>query len=247
MAIRAVLFDLFDTLVDLSMNGLPTVEVRGRTFPSTLGALHERVRAHREMPFDEFADAMLKVDRALAAEHMSRGRELPTLVRFQALAQHLDLGDAALPRELTETHMGLLRGQVTAVDHHPEVLAQLDGLALGVCSNFSHSETALRVLEDAGLRWHFDAIVVSDLTGWRKPRPEIFEAALAAVGVGPDEALHVGDSLSADVAGAAAAGLKTAWITRRIADPAEALAEHDGPSPDHLIADLGELPKLLLA
>jgi len=241
MAIRAVLFDLFDTLVDLSMAGLPPVEIGGRTFPSTMGALHERVQRHREIPFDVFAKAVVAVDRELAAEHMARGRELPTLVRFEALAAHLGLGDDALPRELTETHMGLLRGQVSSVAHHPEVLSGLDALPLGVCSNFSHSETALRVLEDAGLRWHFDAIVVSDTAGWRKPRPEIFEAALAAVGVRPDEALHVGDNLKADVAGAAAAGLQTAWITRRVADPEAALSEHDGPTPDHRIADLREL------
>ncbi len=75
--------------------------------------------------------------------------------------------------------------------------------------------------------------------------PEIFEAALAALGVAPDEAVHVGDSLKADVAGAAALGIRTVWITRRIADPAEALAKYEGPAPDATIADLRELEACL--
>ena len=41
MPIRAIVFDLFDTLVDLSMEGLPRVKVREHEFPSSLGALHE--------------------------------------------------------------------------------------------------------------------------------------------------------------------------------------------------------------
>jgi FMN phosphatase YigB (HAD superfamily) len=48
----------------------------------------------------------------------------------------------------------------------------------------------------------------------------------------------VGDNLAADVAGAAALGIRTVWITRRVADPAAALAKHTGARPDHQIADL---------
>jgi len=91
----------------------------------------------------------------------------------------------------------------------------------------------------------FDAVLVSDAFGLRKPRREIFEAVLEQLGVPPGETLHVGDSLRADVGGARAAGLRTAWITRRIADPEKALREHQGPLPDHALADLAELPALL--
>jgi len=55
----------------------------------------------------------------------------------------------------------------------------------------------------------------------------------------------VGDSLRADVVGAAALGIKTAWLTRRVKDPRAALAEHTGPAPDFTIGDLAELPALL--
>ena len=54
MAIRAVVFDLFDTLVDLSMQDLPRVEIDGRSVPSTAGALHRAVAADAGVDFERF-------------------------------------------------------------------------------------------------------------------------------------------------------------------------------------------------
>ena len=246
MAIRAVLFDLFDTLVDLDMAGLPRVKVGDREFPTTAGALHAHVAARAPLSLEDFVAALYATDEALRTERYGAGRELPTLERFQALAERLELTDPDLPRLLTETHMALLRGQVGLLGHHAPLLAELGRrLRLGVCSNFSHSQTALAILEEAGLRWHLDAVLVSDAIGYRKPRPEIFTAALSALGTAPEETLHVGDSLRADVAGAAALGIRTAWITRCVRDPAKALAEHEGPRPDLVVADLAELAEHL--
>jgi len=87
--------------------------------------------------------------------------------------------------------------------------------------------------------------VISDAIGFRKPRAEIFEAVLAELGVAPEETLHVGDNLAADIGGAAPLGIRTAWITRRIADREAALRAHEGPSPDRVIADLAEIEDLL--
>lgn len=52
------------------------------------------------------------------------------------------------------------------------------------------------------------AIVDSHVVGFAKPDPRIFDTALSAAGVGPAEAIHVGDSRFADVAGAVAAGIR---------------------------------------
>jgi len=101
------------------------------------------------------------------------------------------------------------------------------------------------LLEEAGLRDSIHAVVVSDTNGYRKPRPEIFADVLAQLGTAPAETLHVGDSLVADIAGAAGARINTAWLTRRVPDPDAALAEYDGPEPEHVLADLGELVSLV--
>jgi HAD superfamily hydrolase (TIGR01509 family) len=246
MAIRAVIFDLFDTLVDLLQENLPLEEHHGAVLPASVRALHAVASRRGPVPFDAFTRAMLDGSRDFAETHFARGREVPTLLRFQDLTRRLALDDVGLPGVLTEVHMGILRAQVRSLPHHVEVLAAVRRRArLGLCSNFSHSETALGVLDQAGLRPHLDAVVISDAFGLRKPRPEIFEEALARLSVAAEEAVHVGDNLRVDVVGAAALGIRTIWLTRRIPDPEAALHEHEGARPDLVLADLAELPDAL--
>ena len=246
MAIRAVVFDLFDTLVDLPMDTLPRVEIEGRHLTSTAAALHEALRARTAIGFDAFARALSAVDREWRATHWERDRELSTHDRFARVATALDLDDPELPGILTAVHMGMLESIAVAPAHHAALLARLhDRYRIGLCSNWTWSPTALSILETTRLRPSLDAVVISADHGLRKPRREIFEATLAALGVTPDEAVHVGDNLKADVAGAAALGIRTVWITRCIPDPAAALAKHTGARPDHQIADLAELERLL--
>ncbi len=246
MAIRAVVFDLFDTLVDLSLQNLPRVEIGGRSVPSTAGALYEVVATHSEIDFERFIAVLSEIDRAFRETRHARGLELPTLERFEAVVDRLGIDAPELPGVLTETHMGLIRKQISVPENHKRVLDDLvRRVRLGLCSNFSHSAMALSLLDDCGFRSHLDALVISDAIGIRKPRAEIFEAVLGELGVAPQETLHVGDSLSADIGGAAPLGIRTAWITRCIADREAALRAHEGPSPDHVIADLAEIEGLL--
>jgi putative hydrolase of the HAD superfamily len=55
---------------------------------------------------------------------------------------------------------------------------------------------------------------VSEEAGVAKPDPKIFEIALDRLGVGALETVMVGDSWINDIAGAAAAGLRTVWFNR---------------------------------
>lgn len=52
----------------------------------------------------------------------------------------------------------------------------------------------------------FQAYSFSDETGFVKPKPEAFLTALSALGVAPEEALHVGDLPQTDIKGAFGAG-----------------------------------------
>jgi len=47
-----------------------------------------------------------------------------------------------------------------------------------------------------------------------KPRKELFELALKSAGLSADEVVHIGDSLSSDIRGAAAVGIDAIWINR---------------------------------
>jgi len=47
-----------------------------------------------------------------------------------------------------------------------------------------------------------------------KPRKELFELALAGTGFSAEQVVHIGDSLSSDIEGAGALGIRTLWINR---------------------------------
>jgi putative hydrolase of the HAD superfamily len=240
--IRAVSLDLFDTLVDLYMDRLPLVEISGRRIPSTYGLLHAASLQWHGLDFERFAAELGQNDREGRETHYAVHRELPTIDRFRSFARRVRVDDDAMAQLLTRVHMAEIRKQARSLAHHPDVLARLRGrVKLAVCSNFSHGETAREVLADAGLGASFDAIVVSDEIGLRKPKAEIFAAVSERLGIPPEEILHVGDNLEADVGGASAAGMRTAWLTRRVADLAAARAAYAGPEPGLVIADLAEL------
>lgn len=101
----------------------------------------------------------------------------------------------------------------------PRLLQSLKsrGLVLGVISNFDYR--LYRVMEALGLARYFDSVTISSETGWAKPAPEIFRAALARHGLSPAEAIHVGDSETHDLRGACAAGLGAVLIDPQNAQP----------------------------
>jgi len=105
---------------------------------------------------------------------------------------------------------------------------------LAVVSNFDSRLTG--ILADLGMADRLDAVVFSSLAGSAKPDPGIFHQALGRLGVAPGRALHVGDSPRADLAGAAAAGVR-GLLLRRGGPP--------GSGSDAVIASLSELVPLL--
>ena len=83
-------------------------------------------------------------------------------------------------------------------------------LKLAVVTN-GPSVLQRRKLAVLGIEQMFDAILVSEEEGVRKPDAGIFQRALQRCGIGPREALFVGDHPIADIEGAHNAGLRVAW------------------------------------
>ncbi|HEU0237050.1 MAG TPA: HAD family hydrolase [Candidatus Limnocylindrales bacterium] len=85
-------------------------------------------------------------------------------------------------------------------------------VSVGIVSNWDG--TVARLLAEAGICQlgpgplpRVEVIVDSAVVGWEKPDPRIFRVALDALGIEPARAVHVGDSVRADVDGAVAAGV----------------------------------------
>lgn len=83
-----------------------------------------------------------------------------------------------------------------------------------------------------GLGHLFSAAINAHEVGFAKPDPRTFRLACERAGVAPDEALHIGDDLHADVRGARAAGLQAAWLRR---------PELGNAAVDRLVLESGEV------
>jgi putative hydrolase of the HAD superfamily len=130
---------------------------------------------------------------------------------------------AALPahaREVADLRGALLGAlRFRPYPEVPAVLAALGEMQIArvVVSNW---DVSLReVLDRTGLAPLLDGVVISAEVGAAKPDPAIFARALELAGVGPAEALHVGDTADADLAGARAAGVHGLHLDRSRADP----------------------------
>jgi len=245
--VRAIVFDLFDTLVDLRFSRLPRAEIDGRAVPSTLVEQHRAVveRGHA-IDLRVFAATLRESDRELRRSHLDRGREVPTTVRFSRVVDRLGIRDGELPDVLTRAHMAAIRSVAETPSHHPEVVRALaERYRLGLCSNFSHAATAREILAGAGLGGLFASLTISEAVGVRKPSREIFLHVLGELEATPADAVHVGDDLEADVRGASALGMRTIWVDRRVRDRERALAAYDGPAPTWVVRDLSALGGLL--
>ncbi len=114
------------------------------------------------------------------------------------------------------------------------------GLHVGMVSNVDEDQLE-HLLEISGLRPYFDEILSSERAGSCKPDGEIFERALASAECSPSEAIFVGDSRPADIAGANAKGLRSVLIWHRADRPPPA----GDPQPAHVIRSIPELLELV--
>jgi HAD superfamily hydrolase (TIGR01662 family) len=131
------------------------------------------------------------------------------------------------------------------LDANPTLQGLRDqGYRIGLISNAADDRDVQTLIDKAALRPYFEVILTSAAEGIRKPNPRIFHKALESLGVRPERAAMIGDTLGADILGAKNAGIYAIWITRRADSPAN--RDHlDTIQPDAVIDSLGELPGLL--
>lgn len=97
-------------------------------------------------------------------------------------------------------------------DTLPFLERAVTGHRLAVVSNFDRRLHL--ILANLGLASYFEKIISSADAKARKPDPEIFQYALREMSTSPEETLHIGDSQSADIEGAARSGMRAFRIRR---------------------------------
>ena len=231
MAIKAVTFDVGGTLL------FPQPSV-ARTFVDAAAEWGYRI------PVEE-AEAHIPACWALYFDEYERDGDFwcthEGCKRIWVLQYRLlcDLcGVRAHKDEIVEAvYAAFLRGHHWGV--FPDVVPALEAIAsvgvrMAVVSNWDAD--LLNILDDLRLSRYFDVRLPSGLVGLRKPNPAFFAHALACLGCGADEVLHVGDMDDADGDGPLALGIRSLIIERegRAHDPRFAVIDDLRQVVEHL-------------
>ncbi len=230
MAIQAVLFDMFDTLIIIEKNH----EFYAHSLKKTHKVL---VDNGVNVKFAVFRDAYIKARDELYVEADARLEEPHFNLRIANALKNLGYPLGANSDVVTKATNAFCEGFMDYVridDNAKKTLETLHGkYKLGIISNFAIPECVDKLLKKHGLDKLFDVVIVSATVNKRKPSPEIFEKALANLDVTAENAVFVGDTVDADVEGAKSAGMKSIYIERR--------PQKESICPDQTIKSLGEL------
>ena len=118
--------------------------------------------------------------------------------------EHIARAVDAVDRTMIDYPPALIDGAAAAIRE----LARHFRLAVVSDTGFVTGRAQDAILERDGIRQYFVATVYSMDVGHAKPRPEPFLTALAALGVEPARAIHIGDIERTDVAGALNVGMR---------------------------------------
>jgi HAD superfamily hydrolase (TIGR01549 family) len=252
MSIKAVLFDLGDTLWHYP-EMRPRDEVREETTRRLLALIK---RWGYEINLDRRIigrDIRLAITEATedAFEGDLRSPDYPEICR--QVARRLGM---RITREQAEELWDTwnLEGQFLGRRLYPDVLDTLRwlkerGYRLGSVTNRGWSGPRFwKEMDELGLTPFFEVVSISCEVGYLKPHPAIFWHALERMGLRPEEAAMVGDHLRADVAGAKALGMVAIWRRPPQGEPVAPTedAPDDGAEvpPDYTIDAIGQIREL---
>jgi putative hydrolase of the HAD superfamily len=226
--IRAILFDLDDTLWDCR----PVILRAEQALFDFLRARYPRVTDRHDL------ESMRALRVEVAREHPAMGHDF-TWLRLETLRRHAR--EAGYAETMAEEAFEAFYHARNDVVLYEDVRPALERLVAGGYRLFaiSNGNANLRAI---GLDRYFEATLAAREAGMLKPDPRIFDQLLGRARLRATQAAHVGDDPEADVKGARAAGVTPVWLDR-----AGAGWRDEAPVPPVVINTLHELPDALHA
>lgn len=194
---KAILFDLFETLITEREAGRNTMDI-GTPECDSPAALLGMSEAHFETEWVQRRPGRMK----------GHFPDYYAVIKNICESAQLDV-DPHLLKSLNEHRLAAKKQPYQTMDNQViEMLQTLKecGLKIGLVSNCSGEETEGLFL--GSLASLLDEIVLSYQEGMSKPQQEIYQLACDRLGVMPSEAIFIGDGGADELAGARKAGLK---------------------------------------
>ncbi|MBK8903415.1 MAG: HAD family hydrolase [Anaerolineaceae bacterium] len=240
--IRAVLFDMDDTLIDWSGAQGDITAIETRHLRNVYNYLTGQ--NHQLPPFPDFFEQFRTTMFAVWAEAKKEWTGVSFSGVLQTLFDCYGLNADQIDMEavLQAYDWGVVPG-VVPFDDTISVLAQLknEGYKTGLITN-SMQPIWMREIELSafGLLDYLDTRLTSGDVGYMKPHPVIYRRALELLGVAPEAAVFVGDRPENDIAGANEVGLTSVLIS-----PPHLNRDLNGVEPNFTISKLEELLPIL--
>lgn len=233
---RAVLVDVGDTLVHLD-------RPRDEVFQTNLEALHNYLTS-QSIKFDaeKFNDIFIHIFNDATHQADLSNIEIPMeeIISKSLRKSGMSALEVDLPRKAM---IEFYTPEVEAWQLYSDTVETLTELSkeyvMGVISNTKSDWFVRAILRRRGLDRFFNTVVTSAALKIRKPRQEIFTRALADLGVGPSEAVFMGDSIQADVRGAKNMGMYSIHVLRKPID-STSLSRSDATA-----TSLSEIPGII--
>ncbi len=244
-AVRAITFDLWDTLL-IDDSDEPKRAAQGlRSKPAERCALVQEFLERHEPISRELLEVAYATTNA-AFRQVWYGQNVTWTVRERLSVLLKGLGRTLPEPELDEL-VRLHEEMELAVkpDLAPGVEEVLSGLKgkyqMAVISDaiFTPGRALRQILADYGLLQYFDAFVFSDEIGCSKPAPLAFETAAQSLDVALGEIAHIGDREPKDIKGPHAVGARAILCTV-VKDRGSQSTEADA-----ICGDLLDLPAIL--
>ncbi|GAA6621230.1 HAD family hydrolase [Scytonema sp. NUACC26] len=203
--IKAVLFDLDDTLVN-----------HDAAIRDTASVLFDKVIPNSKHEFNVFQEQWIFLNREwykkffakqVTFQESSRGKLREAFSKYGC--QFSDRDADTLLLEYWEDYVG----KCQLFNDVAECFAQLQKYKIGVVTN-GQSAQQVEKLRRCGILSVVDVVVTSEMAGFAKPAPQIFQYACAELGAQQTLCVYVGDSIELDAIAARDAGLIGVWLNR---------------------------------
>lgn len=234
MPIRAIFFDLDDTLLDDTISSERSAALAASELASGRGVAAETLAVSYMREAMHFWETLEP-----GAPKPPSGAIRPRLWRA-ALRSH-GIDDADLAHKLAVLYDTI---RIERVELFPETLPALHRLhgryKMAIITN-GFAETHEAKIARLNLAHLFDAVILAGEMELAKPHPAVFEHAMNELRVDARESVMVGDRFDRDITGAHAAGMRAIWVnSRRETLPAGSRA------PEMEIPSIADLPDAIV-
>lgn len=239
MTCKAILLDYIGTLV----------EPQNYTLEASKRKLHKALcEAGLKTDFEEFMEAYAETHEKYRKIRYQELREVTNAVWVSEALNNIRCTVTAEDPRLKAALNVFFQDFIDSLKLRPHakklIKIAAEHCRVGLVSNFTYAPAIYASLRKLDINQYFNAVLVSEGVGWRKPNKIMFSEALRILQAKADEAFFIGDSPKEDIEGAKAVGIKTIFVGSRFNTLAD--LQKCGVKPEVVVQNLKEACNKLL-